>query len=518
MATNDYLNQGFRKQVIQEILENEENKRRKEESLIALEIFKGRQAQFILDRIKQELGTDAAIKSRTITSINLTRKIIKEQSSIYKNDPTREFEGLNDNQTQHALKLYDTAMANVKFKKANEIYKLCDQTPMQIILKDGKFEFRNMYPHHYDVVPVVDNPEVPECYIVSSFDKTRLFNSTFNFSGPNQANSNKKTLFSDGINQKIGDPDDYMGSFRFIWWTRDFNFITDGFGNFIGPDGRVMKKVSDKDLINPIGVLPFVDIATDKDYEFYVRSGYSAAQLTIDLGLLFSDVSEIARLQGFSQGVISSMEEPRDIVVGPRRVMWLKKLPNVEPGAQPEFNFVSPSPDLGNSLQLISNYLSMALTSQGLSPKMINAAGEKEMFTSGVDRFLAGIEKFESSQEDISLFKSAESKVWDIMKAWNNKFYNVTDNGFNAELSGVYLPDESKLSVKYMKPQMLLSETDKLSVIEKKLDLGLISQAEAVAIDREIPIEMAKKVAEEIKKTDLDILTDGETETDIDRE
>jgi hypothetical protein len=50
---------------------------------------------------------------------------------------------------------------------------------------------------------------------------------------------------------------------------------------------------------------------------------------------------------------------------------------------------------------------------------------------------------------------------------------------------------------------MLLSETDKLSVIEKKLDLGIISRAEAISIDREIDIKMAAEALSKINADDL---------------
>lgn len=497
MSTIDYLSEVERKKVLDEIINSEENLRRKEESLMSYEIFKGRQAPFILQKIQQDLGVDAALSSRAITSINLSKKIVKEQASIYKNQPTRLFSNLNEAQTLHAEMLYSMAAANVKFKKTNEIYKLQDQAATQVVLKDGKLMLRPLYGHHYDVIPKATNPEKADAYVVSSFDKKRLF--SFLGLGKAQYPINiGRDYQSDRFNQIIADPDDYKSKSFYYWWTDEFNFVTNGHGQYVDDNGNVVSLTEDQ-VKNPIGKLPFVDVAADKDFEFFVRSGYSSTQFNLELGLMLSDTSDINKLQGFSQAVISSVEEPQNLKVGQRRVLWLKLKPNDTETSRPSFGFESPSPDLNASLTLISNFLSMYLTSEGLSPKLINTAGEKEMYTSGVDRFLASVEKFEISQDDISLFTQVENNVWDLFKAWNNVYYNATDNGFIDKLSGVFLPEDSELHVKYEKPQLLMSDADKLTVIEKKLELGLMSRIEAIAKDREIDKDMAKEVIAEIE-------------------
>lgn len=481
----DYMNPGERKRILDEILTNQENLKRKEQSLMAFEIYKGRQAQFILKKMSDELGPATAKNSRTITSINLTKKIVKEQASLYKVEPERNWTGLNEKQTEHARLIYESGHADQKFKKANEIFKLIDQCAVQPVLKDGKIQFRPMMPHHYDVVPKPSDPEKADAYIISSFDKWRLFTSS---------QSAGKGYFADSSNQSIGEPDDYRGKVLFYWWTDDFNFITDKNGAMVDEMGRPLVGVTEDMVKNPIGRLPFVDVSADKDFEFFVRSGNNISQMTIDLGVLISDVTEIARLQGFSQGVISSVEQPKDLIVGPRRLVWLKVSPNDTDATRPQFSFVSPTPDLTASLQLVANYLSLFLTSQGLSPKVVNVAGDTEKFTSGVDRFLAMVEKFEASQDDMSLFRNVETKAWDIVRSWNNTYYQATENGLDPELSGVFLPEDSKLSVKFKQPQMLMNENERVALFEKKLDLGMMTRAEAIAEDREITVEEAEKI------------------------
>jgi hypothetical protein len=60
---------------------------------------------------------------------------------------------------------------------------------------------------------------------------------------------------------------------------------------------------------------------------------------------------------------------------------------------------------------------------------------------------------------------------------------------------------------------MVLGEKDKLDAIEKRLDLGLISQIEAIAIDRGVTKEIAEEMAEEIVESQMELMS-GKVETD----
>jgi len=503
----DYLSPSDRQKVIQEILGSEENLMRKEASLMALEVYKGRQRPFILKKLASEMGKDSVVSGRTLTSINLTKKIIKEKSSLYRNTPDREFTGVSQEQLEHIELLYAMSSANVKLKKSNEIYKLQDQALLQCVLKDGNLELRPLYQHHFDVIPQDENPEKMDAVIISSFDKSRLF-SGLGHSNGNQNPGQRVSYFSDMNNQKIADPDDYRGRALFYWWTKDFNFITNSKGQMVDKFGILISQSvtdpSDPLVASPIvGTMPFIDVATDKDFEFYVRSGLSSTVFSIDLGTLLSDTSEISRMQGWSQAIISSVEQPKDLTIGPRRALWLKLNPNDTEATRPSFQFASPTPDLGASLQLIENFLSLFLTSEGLSPSVVNSMGKTDGATSGLDRWLKMIEKFEASQDDVELYTKVETDLFEIVKAWNNTFANVTEGGFRADLAGKLIPEDAKLSIKFHKPEMLTSEEEKLNLIQKKLDMGLISQIEAIEMDRGVGRERALELMAEISSSEL---------------
>lgn len=507
MASIDYLSQGERKKVLDEILNNEENLNRKENSLITLECFKGRQKPYILAKMRNEMGEDAVQNSRTITSINLTKKIVKKKARLYSNEPEREFSDLNERQDDHIRAIYEKSMIDVRLKKSQEILKLQDQAMIQVVPKDGIIQLRPLYGHHYDVVHKLDDPEKAECVIVSSFDKSRVFNREgVHQKGAFNLGNQSRTYFNDFNNQKIGEPDDYKSNMLFYWWTDRYNFATDGNGHLVDPEnGQKIMTTTESELLNPFEILPFVDIATDKDFEFFVRSGYGSTAFNLDLGVLLSDTAEVNRMQSWAQGVMASVEQPKNIKVGPRNLMWLKLNPKDPEGARPSFQFVSPNPDLNASLSLISNYLSMYLTSEDMSPKEVNAMGDADVTTSGVDRWLKMIEQFDSNQDDIPLFTSVEKKIYEIIKRQNNVLANATDNGFIPELQGVMLPEDSNVEIKYHKPEMLMSEQEKLSLIREKIEMGLISSVEAIEIDRNVERDQALEIKAQIVQDDMEM-------------
>lgn len=499
----DYLSMADRSRVLRDMILTNENKYRKNESLMRYEIYKSRQHPFVLEKIRHDLGQAAALKSRVISSINLTKKIINEMARVYLNEPSRTFTNLNDDQIKHVNLIYEKAKANLKLKKANRVYKLQSQSTLQVVPKDGIIEFRVLYPHHYDVIPMMNDPEQAACYIISSYDKKQLFlNITKDINAQSLNPVTNRGYVSDRINQEIADADDYQGMKLFYWWTKDYNFITDDKGMMVDKEGNPLGNVAAKDIANPIGMLPFIDIASDKDFEFFVRGDNSVTDFSLDFSSIISDVSEVNRMQGFAQAIITSQEEPKDLKIGPRNYTWLKLPANAENGERPSFSFASPNPDLNASLAMLQSFISFFLTSLGQSPKTINSMGSADDFTSGVDRFLSMLDKFEASKDDVDMFKLVEKKAYELIIKWNNLLSNVTDNGFIPELAGVMIPEDSEIDVKFNGPEVSTTEKEKLDVIQQKRELGMMSRVEAVMLDRGIDEPAAQKIIDDIDASD----------------
>lgn len=498
MATYDIMNAGIRKELLEEIM-GEENKRRKEESLRRWEIYRQNQKEFIMKALTREFAPKTVTNMRTLTSVNLTKRIIDQKASIYREAPERVFTRksgtLNDQEMAQCKNIYEHGNFDVSFKKANRLFKLqSDQIHLQIIPEEnfGCLTQRVLMPHHLDVVPSKSNPEMGEIFITSVMDKARLLQSE---SVGLQDQFNPIRDFQD---QKIADADDgqKLANMRFVWWTDEYNFITDGYGNIIPDDdgGDV------NDVTNPIGMAPFVDVSFDKDFEYWQRSGSNIVDFALDFGVVVSDTANINRLQGYAQGVIYAEKAPGQIVVGPNNIMHIPLDPNKE--IQPRFEFVSPNPDLEASLKFMDSILSFLLFSEGLDNDAVSGKMGTQNYSSAIERLLAMVERYEASRDDIDSFKKAERRVFDINKAWSNLFQNTVDeNGdeyLDSELMLAMIPDDTKVTVNFKKPEQIMTEKDKTDNFIAQIEGGLMSKSEAIAKLREIPIEEAVKVLAEI--------------------
>ena len=142
----------------------------------------------------------------------------------------------------------------------------------------------------------------------------------------------------------------------------------------------------------------------------------------------------------------------------------------------------------------IESLVALFLTSRGIDPKSVTTNKDVQTYTSGMERLLAMIEKFEASRSDFDIYKSAETNIFEIVKAYVNTYAGTDVLQYNMSP----IPESAYVEVTFEKPEMIETEMDKLAEIEKKLDLGLITKAEAIAEDREIELDEAKKIKEEI--------------------
>jgi len=467
-------------------LNSNENKERKNESLKRFEIYRKRQRQYIIEKLLGEFSLSTVQDMRLITSINLTERIVNEQASIYKRAPKRNFQNVNDKQTEQLEALYDHACADVRMKHANRTFSLQDQGTVQVWPEDGIIKMRSLHPHHFDVIPNPLNPEKALAYIVRPHDKAQ-----FQQSGPGDVQTNSRTNLSkqsDSINQITGDADDWRSTQSLVtWWSDKYHFVTDARGNML-PD------FTNGSVENPIGELPFVDLAGEKDFEFYVRGGNGVTEFNLDFGLLLSDTANINRLQGYSQAVIQGDNVPKDVKVGPNHVILLP--PNKD-GSASSFQFVTPSPDMNAALSLLELYLKLFLTSEGMDPKTISGSADANKFNSGLERMLAMIEKFEASQDDLDLFtKAEEGKLFSLMSKWSNKLQGT--DVLIPELKLATIPDNAFMNIKYTPPETIKTDSEVEESVTRRTEGGFMSRVEGIMELRGVEREEAEKIIEQI--------------------
>lgn len=496
MAENNLLDMGFRKQVLQGI-RSEENLNRKRDQQRRFDVYHDKQDVYILERLRDEFSEDTVKDMRKILSVNLAKRMIDEKSSVYLNQPERSFtrksgDPLTDEQQMQLDNLYKRSRVNVGMKRSNIFFNLHDQCAIMVVPDHmGKIKFRAIPPHHYDVVPSSIDPEIAHAYILNVWDP-HLHQHAYQDRG--YGSRKEYNNFDDNINQEIADVNDRKALLeRYIVWTDEFHFVMDGKGNFVEEPEE-----------NPIGVLPFVDVAPmDKDFQFFVRRGSSTVDFSIDYGMMLSDNANVIRLQAYSQAVIVSEKLPEKTTVGPNHILHLK-LDKNKPELSPKFEFVTPSPDLSGTQAFLESLLSLHLTSEGQDPSILSPKNGGQRFQSALDRLLAMISKFDASRDDFDVFRDIESKALNLLVAWSNAFQNVEDPDKRLEdgLNEAILPDDLILDLKFGTPEAIQTKKDREDSAIKLMNEGLMSRKRAIMDVHQVSEEKAEEMLQQIDQED----------------
>ena len=483
------------KQIIQEI-ESDENKRRKAEHAKRHDVYNDHQRPHVLTQLMNEFSPKTVQEMRTCTSINLSRRMVDEMASIYKRPPVRDVEietqAGAETEAQAALKsailgLYEEFRVNVALKRANQKYKLHDQCCIQVIPKKGKICLRVLAPHQYDVVPDPTDPEKAIAYIISTFDRSSLdavIQAAQDIQG--QAVGSKNQVAGNGLDKEIADQNDYQAmTKRYIIWTAEEILTVDAGGNVLSRDP------------NPILELPFIDVAQDKDFEYWIRRGSGVVEFALDYSTVLSDTVNTNRLQSYAQAVITAEAIPSSVTVGPNQILFLPLDP-ARPEMKPTFEFVSPQPDMKSSLELLDRLLNYFMTSRGIDPKSISSDGKTQTYASGLERLLAMIDRFEASQDDLDLFTCVEKEVYELMRAW----YQVIRGTelLEQEYDFGEWPEGAEVCTQFAQPQMVQTTADREASAILKIENGLMSRVEAIQELRGVSKEEAQRVADEIDR------------------
>jgi len=432
----------YRKAIIKEIL-GEENQKRKNESFKRSEIINKRQAPYIEQKLIQEFSKESVKNMRKVTSVNIAGRMVDDMATVYTEAPKREFKTadgkeFNEVQNKQAEALYKHAQVNKKLKRANRILKYEDQGVAQVVpnLYKGVIDLRIYQPHQIDCVPMEDDPQQPFAYIITAFDRA------------------KALATGDGKDQKISDANDgdntELARMRLVWWSAEHNFITDGHGDIVSEQGKVD---------NPIRELPFVDIAVEKENEYWVRKGSPITDFAIDFAVILSDTANTSRLQSYAQGYIKSAEKPADFLVGPQQMIWLQIDPN-NPQATPEIGFANPNPDMASAIEFLHVLIGFFAWAEGMedAANQIKNGGQK--YSSALERLIALLEKYDEARDDLELFADVEHRIFKLLVKWSNAYQGVKNNPLLPDLQHSVLPEDAEVCVNFHKPEMIQTKSE----------------------------------------------------------
>jgi hypothetical protein len=466
-------------------IESNENKGRKAESYKQAEIYNDRIKQYVVADMRGQSNEETIREMPLVSSINIAKRVVNKLASIYKEAPDRQWKDLTPEQNETLWNIYHDMGVNKKLCTANKFYKLHKQCLLWVIPKNGKLTMRVLRPHQWDVIEDHFDPEKAIAYIISSYDDYNELQESANQVGPATGVQTIAAQSTENYKEHLAIKEqEKQARKRYLVWTKEENYIVNGIGQLVGE--------SQPNPLRQFDMMPFVEIADEREFEYWVRQSNIYTDFTAEFCVRFSEVSQVVKMQGFSQAVVKG---PKDMLmqnfqIGPNYVL---KLPvEKDAGIETDFQFVSPNADIAGSIQYLETLLSAFLSCQGIDPTTITLKAQSNNFNSGLERMLAMIESMSASREDYDVFQKVESDLWDLVRAWSIALSNTSTLDQKYKLGAVSM--DSEIYVEYEKPELLKSEAEELDIIEREIDLGISSPIRAIMHREEVDLDTAKEL------------------------
>ena len=490
-SEDEILKPEIRRQIIEEI-DGPENMRRKHAAYRAHMSYKDQTSTFVIDQLLRQFDSSTVSEmSYAIANISIIRKIINKLARVYSHGVNRTVTD-DDGSTEKVEEIDNALNVTQTQKTLNRFLKLHHNTtnylkPCKSIEDDDEvFRVRPtpLAPYLYDVIEDFYDRTRPMVHILSNYrpdHHSNMYSLDPAREGRRSELTDQKVFKGDFTDQKIADvkedQDNEEDNRRFIWWTNKYHFTTNAKGVAVDEDGNELKLETDMErFLNPIEESPFVDYHLDQEDAFWAEGGRDLVDMGIIINSLMSLINHIGVTQGYGQFWMRGKDLPRNIVVGPTKAVVLEM---TEDDPTPEIGFASANPPLAELMSLVENQVAMTLTTNNLS-----TAGVKTTLSGGSD-FPSGIAMLidkSESMEDVSdqraLFQEKEQDTFRIISKWHEFFQG--ENQIDEEFRDMILPEDFELSVEFGQPQPIISESEKLDVIQKKKDLGVATMVDLI--------------------------------------
>jgi hypothetical protein len=501
------LDMAYRKRVIAQI-KSDENIQRKIVSYKKQNMQEDNFHQYVQEFLETKLDP-LTVKEMTIfANINLQRRISKAEASIYKKTPNRIF-NVRDKKVDDFDVIYSKARVDQRLREANEAYKYQGQCAIQVYPENTELKCRVLLPHHFDVIPDSLNAEVPMAYIISNFDNAmrEMANNKTRRTGLSQGNK-----YRDGVNQEIADYDDQAtGKERYYVWSKKFNFVMNGKGEILDKETETTAieigedYVNNPEVMSPLSdteVLPFIDVSSGKNFEFWVRGWDSLYDATLIYNVILTSEFQTVEMQGHAQPYYKGDAEhmPENIRIGVDKMIFIPT--NPQNPVDSEFGFANPGSDLSGIREFRESFLAAFLSSRGLDASIVSGNPSANIASSGVEKLLRMVEKFEASQEDISLFENVEDELAKIFAAYIESFRGERVDGEliladEYQITSVDYNDIG-LNIQYARPEMIKTEQEMLDIASKEIEMGLSSRVHVLMQLKNMTMDEAKNHIREV--------------------
>lgn len=469
-------------QIIAEVEEEQELRRR---ALMKRrhDIFRDGGKEFLLEQLVREFGRNAQQEFR-IAPLNFLKKIINKRSTLYKSPPERTAQtGLESDQALIDFWTEELDL-NELMGKANRYFNLFSNTALYPVPSDNTIKLFVTPPYLYSVVPNKIDQTRADLYAFNAFVEEGQIKD-FQATGPA---GGKEGFSRDRGFKGVGDLVDsrefesQIESRKFIMWTENEHVTVNAAGErqidsrFINEDGTI----DETQFLNPIApIIPVVNLAKDRDNEFWATQGEDMVDVSLLLQLAWTDLMTVAKHQGFAQMVVKSAEEPKTLQVGVTKVIHLKIDPGVPETKDTSVDFISPNSPLQQYKDVIMELLGLLLSTNDLNPKEIGGTGSARSFSSGFQALIETADTLEARKMDMAPMRRAEQELWQIVAAWHNFMFDNNALRDDARALGKF-SDGFGINIKFADVKPLESDQERLAVVEKLMDLKLASRKDAL--------------------------------------
>ena len=480
----DLSNKENRLKVIND-LDSETAKARKQWSLRSSEVQGGRIEQYVKENLEGQFNIESVKEMPIVSSINIQKAVVDKKATIYKKKAKRIFTELSEDQEEVMQRVYKDMNLDQRLNKANRNYIYQDQTIGMIVPKNGKLICRIFKMHQIDAIVDYDDPESASGYLLTVFDRTDYIQKYQDKKDIDTATGDRPRSVRSSANEVESDSSDLADEYQFrkyvqkhIVWSKDYNFMMNGLGEIIDPaTGLADSSIDITSSLSEEGIMPFFEVSQDKDYEYFVRPSNTLTDFTIQFNVALSDLQNTAKLSGYAVGILKAPSElqPQNQVIG---AAMLLKLPTDDPDKEVDFSFASPNASIGEISDSVDKLLNYFTTSEGLGSEVINSQGASEKFSSGLDRFIAMINRIEAHSDDYDKFRECEERIYEIVKAWQRVLANSDQLDSKYKVGNI--PEDSTIEVQYHKPEMVQTKTEQIANITSLIEAGLKSKLSAL--------------------------------------
>ena len=461
-------------QVIVEI-EGSENQERKKNTYKSYQIREGLLRKYVVDRLAEMFPK--TYQQYSVADYSLLKKIVEKKAKSYKESPIRKLNG-PEADTEEYQKLLKECGFNAQMKEFDKNFNEHKYSALAVfpykevndreIGASVKYRFIPLAPYEYDVVKS-NYGEVE--LVVLSYPSLEVTGG----------------VGGDSSNQKIAEPSNSdEGDIRsYVFWSEKEHRVFKAKGS--GKDLTIWEEliIGNENGVNPYGIIPIVCLPESFDKNYPLPS--PLPRQVIELNALLSVYLQSGSMQVGQ--LVLSFPQGQEIDTVTQGIFTGIKLPQSKnpDDARAEANYISPNPQMDSHKDSILTYASMILDEQGIQGNQVINPNEK--FSSGIDRLLASADVQNIIEDNQEKYRELEHEVFEIVKQCNL-------------VLGGYRYNSDDLIVTYLKPKMLISDSEKLDNLKKKKDLGIFE-------DWELLVDYNPNLSEQDAKDRIDSIKES---------